>query len=230
MDQIGIVIPVYNDQDNIGACLDSIDRQVFGNFDMTVCAVDDGSTDHTSDVLRSHDRVDFHIRIRKNRGANAARMTGINLLGREFDYYLFPDSDCEYFPTFVKSLWEELALYDFREMIRKGWGIAYSYCSFCRNDDDYFYPGEWDPDRLLSENYISMSTLIKGSSFCRVGGFDMEVKRLQDWDLWLRMKKMGYAGSFVNKVLFRKKERDNSISNDMTYEHHAEWLLARHAK
>ncbi len=43
--------------------------------------------------------------------------------------------------------------------------------------------------------------------------FDEELKRFNDWDLWLRLDKQGYKGIFCNKVLFTTKSRETGISN-----------------
>lgn len=46
---ISIIIPAFNAERTIGQCLESIFAQTYRSFEIIV--VDDGSTDHTCDVI-----------------------------------------------------------------------------------------------------------------------------------------------------------------------------------
>lgn len=87
--RLSIVIPLYNCEAVITRCLESIDV-VNG---MEIIVVDDGSTDHGADVVRSYADNHPHVRIisKKNGGASSARNVGIdNATG---DYLMFVDAD-----------------------------------------------------------------------------------------------------------------------------------------
>ncbi|GAA6428297.1 glycosyltransferase family 2 protein [Dielma fastidiosa] len=88
---ISIIIPVYNREDKIGRCLDSILAQTF--HDLEILIVDDGSTDQTLAVCESYIEKDQRIQLFQieHRGVSAARNKGIEeASGR---YLLFVDSD-----------------------------------------------------------------------------------------------------------------------------------------
>lgn len=52
----------------------------------------------------------------------------------------------------------------------------------------------FDPNLLRRENYINTSALIRREVFC---GFDENLARFQDWDLWLSLLAKGHHGVYV---------------------------------
>ncbi|MFH1225478.1 MAG: glycosyltransferase [Candidatus Diapherotrites archaeon] len=83
-----VIIPVYNAEKTISACLESVLRQkVAGGFEVIV--VDDGSTDGTAKVVK---RFGAKYISQKNSGPASARNRGVKNAGGEF--VAFIDSDC----------------------------------------------------------------------------------------------------------------------------------------
>jgi hypothetical protein len=75
-DKVAVVIPAYNEEDNIGAVLPRIPATVCG-VETAVLVVDDGSRDRTGDIAREHGAaVARHV---INRGGGAALRTGYRL-------------------------------------------------------------------------------------------------------------------------------------------------------
>jgi glycosyltransferase involved in cell wall biosynthesis len=72
---LSIVIPVYNEEDHIKACLDSIAKQV--EFPEQVIVVDNNSTDRTAVIAASYSFVT--VINEKKQGVLAARTKGFNL-------------------------------------------------------------------------------------------------------------------------------------------------------
>jgi CDP-glycerol glycerophosphotransferase len=89
--RISVVVPVYNVEPYLGACLRSIAAQTFA--DLEVIVVDDGSTDGSAAVAEEFARGDPRFRVlrRPNGGLGAARNTGIDDAGGEL--LAFVDSD-----------------------------------------------------------------------------------------------------------------------------------------
>lgn len=91
MPLVSIIVPVYNTQDYLPRCLDSILNQTFDDFELLV--VDDGSTDSSPMIIDDYASKDhrvkaFHL---KNGGVSRARNFGLeNSIG---DYVGFVDSD-----------------------------------------------------------------------------------------------------------------------------------------
>lgn len=91
--KVSIVIPVYNRQELIRDCLDSVLAQSYPNWECIV--VDDGSTDDTWQVLEEYSQKDVRIKIfnrnREPKGAPTCRNIGIDESVGEF--LVFIDSD-----------------------------------------------------------------------------------------------------------------------------------------
>jgi len=88
---VSIVMPVYNSENYISECLDSILSQTFS--DLEIIIVDDGSTDNTAKILEEYQHTDERIQViwQQNSGPGAARNLGIiNANGYAI---MFMDSD-----------------------------------------------------------------------------------------------------------------------------------------
>ena len=88
---ISIIVPVYNVEKYLERCLDSLVNQTYKNIEI-IC-VNDGSTDHSLDILNEYANKDKRIIIvnNKNRGISDSRNKGIAKATGE--YIMFVDSD-----------------------------------------------------------------------------------------------------------------------------------------
>ncbi len=90
---LSIVVPVYNIQDYITCCLDSCLNQDLPPTDYEIIAVDDGSTDHSAEII--HQYMDKYPNLRyvyqENQGLSGARNTGI--VHAQGEYIWFVDGD-----------------------------------------------------------------------------------------------------------------------------------------
>ena len=73
MCKISVLIPVYNVEDYLKECLDSVCSQSFK--DIEIICVNDGSSDDSLNILKNYSDVDSRIRIisQRNKGLGAAR-------------------------------------------------------------------------------------------------------------------------------------------------------------
>ena len=86
-----IVVPIYNVEDYLKECLDSILIQTFKDYELIL--VNDGSTDNSGDIADKYASKykNIHVIHKENGGLSSARNAGINkAIG---DYLLFIDSD-----------------------------------------------------------------------------------------------------------------------------------------
>lgn len=89
---ISIIIPVYNVEQYIEECLNSILNQSFENYEI-IC-IDDASTDTSCEIIQKYAQKNAHIRLLKNiknKGQSHARNRGIKEAVGE--YIMFVDSD-----------------------------------------------------------------------------------------------------------------------------------------
>lgn len=92
--KVSIIIPVYNVEEYLGQCLDSLLSQTLDDFEI-IC-VDDGSTDKSADILETYAANDHRIKIitQKNKGAGAARNTGEKEATGTYLFFMDSDDYC----------------------------------------------------------------------------------------------------------------------------------------
>lgn len=77
-------------------------------------------------------------------------------------------------------------------------------------------PGvQFSSEALKRANYISTMTLVRRELF---PGFDENLKRLQDWDVWLTVIKNGSKGVLVPNLTFYAYYLDSGITSNMNSE------------
>ncbi|MEM6885071.1 MAG: glycosyltransferase, partial [Verrucomicrobiota bacterium] len=86
--KVSIVVCTYNGGDTLRACLESLQRQSYPDYEIIV--VDDGSTDQTQQILQEFS--DIRIITQENCGLSAARNRGI--FASRGEVVAFTDSDC----------------------------------------------------------------------------------------------------------------------------------------
>lgn len=88
---VSVIVPIFNAENTICRCLDSIVNQTYTNLDIVL--VNDGSTDNSLNILNKYAMSDSRIKVynQLNRGVAATRNVGIDKAAG--DYILFVDSD-----------------------------------------------------------------------------------------------------------------------------------------
>ena len=97
-----IIVPVYNDENNLKRCLDSIISQVFSDFECLL--IDDGSTDSSPVICDVYAEKDSRIRVfhKNNEGISKTRQFGINNATGRFT--VFVDSDDWIEPSLLQKV------------------------------------------------------------------------------------------------------------------------------
>lgn len=88
---ISVVIPVYNVEDYLERCIQSVINQTYSNLEIIL--VNDGSTDKSGDICDKYSKIDKRIIVihKKNGGLSDARNAGIERATGK--YIAFVDSD-----------------------------------------------------------------------------------------------------------------------------------------
>ena len=94
MDKVSIIVPVYNVEDCLSYCVDSLRQQTYKNIEIIL--VDDGSTDSSGEICDQYAREDDRIKVLhiENGGLSNARNTGVK--ESSTDWIVFIDSDDYY--------------------------------------------------------------------------------------------------------------------------------------
>ena len=99
--EVSVIIPVYNTEQFLGDCLDSVLAQTFTDFEAIV--IDDGSTDNSRDIIEAFAKKDSRIVCihQENRGLSEARNAGLDIA--KGNWITFIDSDDAIAPTFLEK-------------------------------------------------------------------------------------------------------------------------------
>ena len=91
MIQISVIIPVFNSEQYLSCCLDSVVNQTFS--DIEIICVNDGSTDRSIQILQNYAAIDARVTIvnQDNHGLVNARKVGLSKANGK--YITFVDSD-----------------------------------------------------------------------------------------------------------------------------------------
>lgn len=138
-----IIVPVYNVQNYIGRCLDSILNQTISDFE--VICIDDGSTDSSLDVLARYAANDsrIHVLHQENAGPSKARNHGLSQA--RGSYVWFVDADDTISETALERLQEQVALHNEPDI------VIFSY--------DLEPPFDESTPRWLTEARVTRSTV-----------------------------------------------------------------------
>lgn len=175
---VSIVMPVRNRPVLITTAIASVQAQTLGSWELVV--VDDGSTDHTPDVVAGMAATDPRIRLvrKEHGGVSAARNAGLqSSRGR---YVAFLDSDNVWRPQFLELATAAL----------DGTGHAVGYAGLAVHQDGRttYLAFEGGYEHLLVVNHIDQNVLVaERTALEEAGGFDQRLRRWVDHDLVLRL-------------------------------------------
>ena len=102
MPTISIIIPIYNTEQYLSRCLDSILSQSFTDFELLL--INDGSVDGSGAICDAYAEKDGRIRVfhKENGGVSSARNLGLDNARGEWVYFV--DSDDEVLPNGLQTL------------------------------------------------------------------------------------------------------------------------------
>lgn len=100
--KVTIIVPVYNVEQYIEKCVESILRQNYKNIEIIL--VDDGSTDLSGDICDAYGKKDTRVKVihKSNGGLSSARNTGLKIASGEYISYV--DSDDYVEESFIREL------------------------------------------------------------------------------------------------------------------------------
>ena len=196
-----IVITTYNRALMLPHAIESA-KKAAANAEVIV--VDDCSTDDTSDVCAKIAGVRY-IRLNANRGLAHARNVGISESSSEFIAFL-DDDDLRLPNSIDKQLRaiavdENIALCYGQALIgdaRRQLPTGEIYPLKCPQGDIF-----WE---LLEDNFIPMPTVLaRKSSLRTAGGFNTDLKLIEDWDMWLRLSEHFRVTAVAEPVAIHRK-------------------------
>ena len=218
--KISIIIPIYNVEKYLPACVESILQQTYKNLE--VILVDDGSPDRCPVICDELAQKDDRIQVihQKNKGLSGARNTGID--NAQGDYLIFVDSD----DIVEQTLVEELYTY------AEKWNCAIVACGrnyifedgqiVCKiaHDESKVYGFEEAMQEMNSFRLFDMSAWAK---IYRKELFEdiqfPEGKLSEDYYIMYKLFDKAQTIGYVAKPLYNYLQRQSSISRNKKINH-----------
>jgi glycosyltransferase involved in cell wall biosynthesis len=199
---VSVVIPAYNCAQYVAQAVESVLRQSIGAPQIETIVLDDGSSDETPAVVR---RFGDAVRlVQLNHGGVArARNTGIEMARAELVAFL--DADDYWLPKRLQRALELFAADPhiqvnteyFVETAGEMSTTPYYQSRGLRCLFELSAPSQLD--FALEDNFINSMVIAPRSALIDAGGFNPRLRYGEDWDLWLRLLKAGYAARLVRE-------------------------------
>lgn len=189
---VSVIIPTYNHGRYLNKTINSVLNQSYTNLEIIV--IDDGSTDHTKEVVSAFDMVKYIYQ--KNAGVSAARNNAIPHCKGE--YLLFLDGDDWLFPNAI-----DIQISYFNQTPNLSF-VSGGHVRKLIDENRFFQTSIFDLRQdnfksLLKSNYIAhpAAVLFRREVFYEYK-FEIKYKACQDYDLYLSVARK-------NKVLHHKQ-------------------------
>lgn len=108
--KLSIIIPVLNEEKTIAQIIERVAAQDLGEWEKEIIVVNDGSTDRTTEILKSLPLTTYRLQLLthpKNLGKGAAIQSGLKMASGQA--IIIQDADLEYSPGEFPALLAELA-------------------------------------------------------------------------------------------------------------------------
>lgn len=225
MIEVSIILPVYNVEQFLKQCLDSIVNQSFKNIELIV--INDCSTDNSLKIIEEYKQKDERIvliNLKENSGVSNARNEGLKIAKGK--YISFIDSDDWVKQDFIETLFNNIEKYKcdvfsgsfnfYNE--KKAIYMEYRYPNYIKNYKNYkrllsipnFTCMAWHKiynKKFLTENHLLFDSSLKIKEDC-----------LFFYELILAKPKIVFNNI---PIYFYRTERQNSLTNNQYFILHA---------
>mgnify|MGYP003345479311 CR=1 FL=1 len=207
---ISIVTPVYNtDPVWLKKAIESVIAQIYPHWEL--CLANDASTKaHVKELLDDYAAKEPRIRVTQlssNRGIAGASAEALSLATGEFVGLL--DHDDELSPD---ALFEVVKVLQERRDLDFLFSDEDKIASNGQLVEPFFKPG-WNPQLILSMNYIAHFSVFRRSVLAEAGGFRTGFDGSQDYDLVLRVTERTSRIAHIPKVLYHWRKIPGSTAS-----------------
>jgi glycosyltransferase involved in cell wall biosynthesis len=207
---VSVIIPCYKQAHFLGEAIESVLRQTYPEYEIIV--VDDGSPDHTAEVVAQYPGV--RLISQKNAGVSAARNKGISVSCGE--YLSFLDADDRLRPGALEAGVECISKYPESAFVF-GQYIYISEDGEPLSAPKMPYDGGDIYLELLDRNCIEMgaTVLYRRDVFDSVGGFKTNLRAAEDYDLYLRIARL-FPCYHYDQIVAEYRKYGTSVTKDLT--------------
>lgn len=207
-----VVVATYNRVNLLKQCLEAVSRQTVSKNEYEVIVINDGSKDHTDQVIAefhvAHPEINLIYVRQKNWGVACARNEGIKRARGEIIF--FTDDDCVVPKNWIETLADgyrrhpEIAgaggWYEYPEEVRQNRFIQYLWYIFCMA-----YGKGRAPEEIKNTSYLenpagnTSNMSYRKSVLDKIGGFDESINFVGfvDWELKKRVSGLGHPLLYI---------------------------------
>ena len=215
MNLISVIVPVFNVEQYLNRCLESIVNQTYTNLEIIL--VDDGSTDKSGEICDYWKDTDQRIKVihKENGGLSDARNVGMNMASGE--YIGFIDSDDYIAPEMYDRLLKAIIQNDSDiavcsvEMVWENQNLKTPYTSKINDILD----NKEAIEELIKENKLKLPVWNRLYKSCIAKKFDFPYGKFHEDILW-SYQVFGSAErvSIIDYTGYYYMQRDNSIMGE----------------
>ena len=208
--KVSVLLPVYNCEKYLAETLNSLVCQTYDNFE--VIAIDDGSTDGSLAVLRHYAGFDDRIKVfeQSNKGlVNTLNKAASLATGKLFARI---DGDDLATPMRLELQVREMILHPECVLLGSSFDVVDEGSEFLYHDA---VPTLQDDIKLAMyyRNPLAHgSIMMRRKAFEAAGGYSTDCDPTEDYELWMRMIKIGEVHALPNS-LFRWRINPNGITS-----------------
>ena len=174
-----IIIPAYDEEEDISNCLSSLSKQTFKDFDITI--VDDGCTDDTIAICAAWAKaikIPLTILVQDHKGPGAGRNLGA--LSAKGDILIFIDADMTFSIDYLENL--------IKPILKNKDIIGTTHDYEIATNVDQAISKYWGEIRVSKEDApnVKIFRAIRKDKFLELGGFDPKYSHADDQTLWFK--------------------------------------------
>jgi len=215
MNFFSVIIPVYNKQDYIKRCIESVISQSYQKYEIII--VNDGSTDDSESVASQFKSEKLYVISQQNQGVSVARNNGV--LASKYDHVVFLDGDDTWDRDFLLELNNLVNRYPSAGLF--GINHRYHYINGKIKEHDYCSLFNGETTGIFSDYFKIFADLGKSpfsnSGCCypkrvfkNVGGYKPGIKTTEDSDLWCRIALLYDVAFFIKPLVTYYLETPNN--------------------
>ncbi len=215
---VSVILPTYNRAGYIKKSIESVIEQTYRNFELII--IDDESTDNTPEIIAQYKKKDPRIKIITNQ-TNLGFVKSLNKAIRQARGIYIARLDDDDFWCDIHKLEKQIKFLENNpDYVLVGGGII-------KIDEDgkeivrILLPEKDEAIRqimLLSDPFAHVSVVFRKESWESVDGYDEEFDYSQDWDLWMKLGKLGKLYNFQEYFVFSIQGEQNRCNEN--FRHH----------
>ncbi|MDA8271865.1 MAG: glycosyltransferase family A protein [Actinomycetota bacterium] len=185
---LSVVVPTFNSQATIKAALESVYSQTIKPDEVLV--IDDESSDNTCAIVTSN-FPEVRLMKKQNGGPSSARNLGIR--NARFEWIAFLDADDIWARDKNEIQLDEVARNPKAVLVACNWSDSAMALLDAETMRTRQLPSKkiWTSDILVLNRFQTSTVIARRAQLDQVHGFRSELDGAEDWDMWLRLSRLG---------------------------------------